>query len=57
MFSAQAIASRLRTGNPLIRKVRITQLIERVKIIDEQRKRTPGRLRRKEKVSTFEGAL
>jgi hypothetical protein len=52
-FVADAIANCFRTGNPLIRKVRITQLIERVKIIDEQTKRTPGRLRRKEKVSTL----
>jgi hypothetical protein len=43
--------------NPLLRKVRISQPIEKVSMIDEQTKRTPGRLRRKEKVSTLEGAL
>jgi hypothetical protein len=37
--------------------MRIIQLIVKLKIIDEQTKRAPGRLRRKENVSTLEGAL
>jgi hypothetical protein len=55
-FAAAAIASCFRISNPLMRKVRITQLIERVKMIDEQTKRTPGKLRRNEKISTLESA-
>jgi hypothetical protein len=54
-FVAPAIAS-FRLSNPLNRVVRMTQMSERAEMIDEQRKRTPGRLCRKAEIESLEAA-